>query len=242
MLRLPTFAPSAATPAGGPCCGPERAKVAPLPGGEREDAVELLRRFEEEHELIDRVAGALYRWAEEGGEPADAGTFARFLAVYAAGFHHRREDELLVPVLVRELEVPANRGPIMVIQEEHRTLERLTAELADTGDPAVARRIARILWEHIDKENSVLFPEAEERLRRAGVLEIPDRPTTAEEESARRLGEDLVRRHPPMEDPHHVRGEGCIICSAYAETCHGIEAEWWNQWEWEDHLGHSHEG
>jgi hemerythrin-like domain-containing protein len=204
--------------------------------------VELLRHFEREHELIDRVAGSLYRWAEENGDPEDAQAFARFLTVYSAGFHHAREDDLLVPVLVRELEVAKERGPIMVIQQEHQELERLARELPQGGGPETARRLARILWEHIDKENTVLFPEAQERLRRAGVLEIPDRPMTPEEEAARALGEELVRRYPPLEDPDHVRGEGCIICSAYAETCRGIEAEWWNQWEWEDHLGHSHEG
>ncbi len=204
--------------------------------------MELLERFEEEHEFIDSVAGSLYRWAEEGGDPEDAGRFARFLAVFAAGFHHAREDALLIPVVVRELEVPLETGPLKVIQDEHRLLESLSGELGRTGDRDVARRIARILWEHIDKENTVLFPEVEERLRRLGVREIDDREPSAEESAARELGEALLERYQPLEDPEHMRGAGCIICSAYSHECRGIEAEWWNRWEWEDHLGRDHEG
>ncbi len=207
-----------------------------------EDRVKLLERFHEEHEFIERVAGALYRWAEEGGDPADAGRFAHFLAVYSAGFHHAREDGILIPALVEHVEVPADSGPIMVIQEEHHRLEELAATLGSTADREVAREIARILWEHIDKENSVLFPEAEERLHREGVRELEDRPMTPDEEAARAEGEALVERYPPLEDPDVVRGEGCIICSAYAETCRGIEAEWWNRWEWENHFRKDHGG
>ena len=204
--------------------------------------MKLLELFREEHEVIEEVAGALYRWAEEGGDPADAAAFARFLAVYSAGFHHAREDGALVPALVEHLEVPVDRGPIMVIQDEHRRLEELSARLGAEGDRQVARRIARILWEHIDKENSVLFPEAEERLHREGVRELPDRPMTPDEEEALALGRTLVERYPPLEDPGVIRGEGCIICSAFADTCRGIEAEWWNTWEWENHFRKEHGG
>ncbi len=204
--------------------------------------MELLERFEEEHEFIDTVAGALYRWAEEEGAPEDAKEFARFLSVYSAGFHHAREDELLIPVVVRELEVPQESGPLKVIQDEHRQLEALSRELGETGDRDTARRIARMLWEHIDKENTVLFPEVEERLRRLGIRELEDREPTPGERAAHELGEALVRRYPPLEDPDHMRGAGCIICGAYSHECRGIEAEWWNRWEWEDHLGRDHEG
>ena len=46
---------------------------------------------------------------------------------------------------------------------------------------------AHALLRHIDAENSVLLPESEQRLRRAGVLELPDRPL-AEEERGRPRG------------------------------------------------------
>jgi len=204
--------------------------------------VKLLDDFREEHEVIEEVAGSLYRWAEEGGDPADAGRFARFLKVYSAGFHHEREDGVLVPAIVEHLEFPADRGPIKVIQDEHRRLEELTARLGASTDREVAREIARILWEHIDKENSVLFREAEERLHREGIRELDDRPMTGEERAALELGRSLVELYPPLEDPEVIRGEGCIVCSAFADTCRGIEAEWWNRWEWENHFRKEHGG
>ena len=58
---------------------------------------------------------------------------------------------------------------------------------------------------------------------------------TAEEEAARDLGERLTERFPPLDDPEIVRGDGCIACSAFGETCGGIETEWWNTWEHEYH-------
>ncbi len=197
----------------------------------------LLEAFEREHRLIVTVAGALYRWAEEDGDPADAAAFARFLRTYSAGFHHAREEEVLFPALVDHLEVPADRGPLMVLTQEHRRLEELTARLARDADRDVAREIARLLWEHADKEDTVAFLEAGERLERAGVRELPDREPTAEELAAAELGEQLARRYTPLEDPNIVRGAGCVACSAYGETCRGIEAEWWNAWEWEHHFG-----
>ncbi len=204
--------------------------------------MKLLESFRAEHEVIEEVAGALYRWAVEGGNREDAALFARFLAVYSAGFHHAREDELLVPALVEHLEVPSDRGPLMVIQEEHRRLEELTTRLGASAGRETAREIARILWEHIDKENSVLFTEAEERLHREGVRELPDRPMSGEEAEALALGKTLVERYPPLEDPEVIRGEGCIACSAFAVTCRGVEAEWWNTWEWENHFRKEHGG
>ena len=197
--------------------------------------MEILILFEREHELIERVAGALFRWAERDGADADAHRFASFLSVYATGFHHRREEEMLVPALVGHLEVPAVRGPLQVVVDEHRRLELLEARLAVGPDRESARVLARTVWEHIDKENTVLFPEAGERLPRAGVAELPDRPMTPEERAARDLGERLVEEYPPLEDPETIRGAGCIACSAFTVTCRGIEAEWWNDWEWEQH-------
>lgn len=198
--------------------------------------MKFLEALEREHELIERVAGALYRWAEENGVEGDAGRFAHFFIVYSGGFHHEREDGILIPALVEHLEVPADRGPIKVIADEHERLVELNERLAADGDREVARMIARTLWEHIDKENSVLFVEAAERFPRAGVAELEDREMTPEERAAAALGEELVEKYPPVDDPDLIRGDGCIACSAFTVTCRGIEAEWWTTWEWEHHF------
>ena len=125
------------------------------------------------------------------------------------------------------------------VTRDHRAATKLVDEFevatggADAAD--VARRLAHHLWEHVDKEESVLLPESIERLRRNGVTRLDGRGQTAEEESARALGEQLTERFPPLDDPEIVRGEGCIACSAFGETCGGIETEWWSTWEREYH-------
>ncbi|NOZ79177.1 MAG: hemerythrin domain-containing protein [Acidobacteria bacterium] len=201
----------------------------------------LLESLEREHELIEQLAGSLFRWAEEDGKREDAVSFARFLDVYSGGFHHGREDGLLIPALIEALEIPADSNPIKVIQEEHALVGEL-AERIGRGDRDAARQVARILWEHIDKENSVLFLEAADRLPRAGVFELEDRPMTPAESEVEALGRELIRTYPPLEDPSVIRGDGCIACSAFTVRCRGIEAEWWNRWEWEEHFRRDGEG
>ena len=52
-----------------------------------------------------------------------------------------------------------------------------------------------------------------------------------EVEAVRALGLDLIGRLPPMDDPDLIRGDGCIPCAAFGDTCHGIETEWWTDWD-----------
>ena len=204
----------------------------------------LLDEFRTEHELVDRIAGSLIRFAEQAprGETAaeDVSDFVRFFRVFVAGYHHDREERTLFPALVDRAEVPANRGPLPAIAADHRVSAGLVDELEEAGGnreraAEVARRLAHHLWEHVDKEDSVLLPESADRLRRNGLTQLEGREPTAEEEAARALGERLTERFPPLDDPEIVRGDGCIACSAFGESCGGIETEWWNDWEHEYH-------
>ena len=204
----------------------------------------LFDEFKAEHLLVDRVAGSLIRFAEltAGGESSeeDVADFVHFFRVFVAGYHHEKEEQTLFPVLAERAEVPADRGPLPSIEADHRTAVILVDELErEVGNQerlaGVARRLAHHLWEHVDKEDSVLFPESSERLRRGGVTRLEGREPTAEEEASRGLGERLTERFPPLDDPEIVRGDGCIACSAFGETCGGIETEWWNTWEHEYH-------
>ena len=206
--------------------------------------MQLLDDFAEEHQLVDRASGSLVRFAERANRsetnPRDVLDFVHFLRVYVGGYHHEREEKVLFPALVDRAEVPADRGPIPVMLADHRASAAMVDELeAAAEDPVVAaeiaRRLAHHLWEHADKEDSVLFPEAQQRLIRGGVANLDGRPPTPEEEAARELGEQLTERFPPLDDPEAIRGDGCIACSAFAVTCGGIEKEWWNDWEHEYH-------
>src|SRR3954467_11455426 len=198
--------------------------------------MKILDDLREEHALIERVVGSLRTFAAtSGNDPADAAAYLRFFRLFAGRFHHAREEEVLFPALVAT-EVPKDRGPLKVLLDAHHAM----AQMLDAMDPGVtlplAERYGRALLHHIDAENSVLFPESEIRLRSARGAGLSARLPDAEEAAARAEGERLIAKHPPTEIPGIFRGEGCVACAAYGETCDGIEREWWSELEWEDAL------
>lgn len=203
----------------------------------------LLEELRAEHTLIDRALGSLRTWVEVGGEPADGARFFEFFRRYAGDFHHAREEDSLFVSLHRDAELPDERGPIAVLKADHHRLGALLDQLepllrqAQRGEQmtALAIEYSRGLWLHLDAENSVAFPESEERLRRLNILELPSRPPTQAELGALRDGEALVARYPELVDIVVMRGDGCIMCPAYGETCRGLEREWWNESEWSEH-------
>ncbi|HEX6973234.1 MAG TPA: hemerythrin domain-containing protein [Vicinamibacterales bacterium] len=214
----------------------------------------LLDELATEHELIDAVVGSLrtYVAARIAGtaDASAASRFIRFLQLYAGHFHHAREEDTLFVALRERAELPED-GPLAVLRHDHRVtaalLERMAPLLeAGTLDPArcgelntLALQYSRILWHHIDAENSVLFPESEARLRKQGVLELPSRAMTAEEAAAMADGRSLVVEFPPLFDRGIVRGDGCVCCPAMVDNCPGLERAWWSEAEWdelEDHL------
>lgn len=211
----------------------------------------LLDELRAEHVLIEAVAGSLLTFAARRarGETveADGSAFLRFFTGYSGGYHHAREEDSLFPALVESAELPRDSGPVAAFLGQHREMEGVLSEMrplllaaGPLAPEAAARlgelagRYVRELWQHIDAENSVLLPESEERLRRAGVTELPSRPPRAEEEAARAEGERLVAAYPPSNDPAAVRGEGCVVCPSYGTTCRGVEREWWNEYEWDE--------
>jgi hemerythrin-like domain-containing protein len=220
--------------------------------------MKLIDELASEHELIDAAVGSLRTWVEQRlqgqGDADDGPRFVKFLRVFAAGFHHAREEDTLFVALCERAGLP-RQGPIASLCEDHArtaalldSIERLIAAPRPDhpgGVPAdgdALRRLAveysHALWHHIDAENSVLFPEGESRLRKSGAGELPSRAMTAEEAEAKALGEDLVRRYPPMQDTTIPRGEGCVCCPAFSDACRGLEQEWWNEWEWEEFEDH----
>lgn len=221
----------------------------------------LLDELRAEHARIDAVLGAMRTYvsrrlrgdADAAASRGDGARFVAFFRVYADRFHHSREEGVLFPALLEHLEVPGDRGPIAAITRDHVELRGMLATLAtlfvgardaDREGPlsddaraqldATAVAYSRALWLHIDAENSVLFPECEERLVRAGVRELPTRRPTPEEAAARDEGDALVARWAPMSDPGIVRGEGCAICPSFGVRCDGIEREWWSELEWDE--------
>ena len=215
----------------------------------------FLDELKTEHVLIDRVAGSLRSFAavraKGGGSPADGAAFRRFLRLWAGAWHHAREEETLFPALASRAELSLETGPLAAFVEQHHDLAKVLDGIDPLLDreplaPEEGRRLVslvgdytRELGRHIDAENSVLIPESEVRLRQANVLELEGRAPTAEELAAREEGVRLAEAW-PFDPGDGIRGEGCVVCPSYGTTCRGVEAEWWNESEWEefsDHLG-----
>ncbi len=208
--------------------------------------MKLLDELRSEHVRIERLVGSLRTFADRflaGTAPREDGVeILRVLSVYAGGFHHDREELVLFPALENEASLP-RRGPIEALLDDHHVtgslLAAMTAELAlDVPDATRIReaavRYSHILWLHIDAENSVLFPESEARLARAGVRELEARSATPDELAAAEAADRIAALYPPLEDPGVIRGDGCALCPRYGDSCEGIEREWWNEYEWEE--------
>ncbi len=212
--------------------------------------MKLIDTLQDEHVLIDQVLGSLRTYVgglvDGTADPDDGRRFAAFFTEFAGHFHHDREERVLFEALVTDAELPGDRGPVSAVVQEHAEMEGWLREMTPFLEQkpqseedgvrlrAMATRYSRALWRHIDAENSVLYPEGAERLRRCGIRELPDRPMSEAEATAREHGAALLVRYPPVEDVALTRGDGCLMCRAYGETCDGLEAEWWTEFEWEE--------
>ena len=128
-------------------------------------AMDVLR---EEHRVILRalivLESAVDRLAH--GRALPDGWWERliqFLRTFADANHHAKEEGYLFPALV-EAGVPSSGGPVSVMLAEHTDGRAFIHKMQD-DDPShrveAAKRYLHLLREHIEKENSVLFPLAE---------------------------------------------------------------------------------
>lgn len=212
--------------------------------------MQLIEDLKTEHALIDQVLGSLRAFVSARisgqGDATDGPRFLAFFRLFAGDFHHDKEELVLFQALLERAEIPGDRGPLAALTEQHRRMATLLdamegllgAALETEADrqqlQALAVDYSHSLWRHIDAENSVLFPEAQERLRRFHVRELPSRPMTEAEASAREAGLALIAAYPPQPDLTVHRGDGCVACPSYGVTCEGLEREWWTELEWED--------
>lgn len=133
--------------------------------------------LKEEHALILEALDAIERKvsALEAGAAPDRAYFEKavqFLRTFADQCHHGKEENLLFKTMV-DRGFPRQGGPIAVMLYEHesgRSFIRGIAEgAASLGtDPGAAKRIAEngrgyigLLRAHINKENTILFPMAD---------------------------------------------------------------------------------
>jgi hemerythrin-like domain-containing protein len=135
----------------------------------------------QEHEAViqmlgvaEQAAGKLER--KEAVRPELLERIGEFFEVFVDKCHHGKEEELFFPALAKK-GIPVNGGPIGVMLREHEEGRKLAKRMRESaGDYAkddtaagaawasAARAYARLLREHILKENNVLFRMAEEIL------------------------------------------------------------------------------
>jgi hemerythrin-like domain-containing protein len=98
----------------------------------------------------------------------DIHDFVGFLKEFADKCHHGKEEGLLFPAMIGA-GVPDRGGPIGVMLAEHAQGRKLIRDMEESISTDVdrmklaqaAREYANLLRNHIQKENTVLFPMAE---------------------------------------------------------------------------------
>jgi hemerythrin-like domain-containing protein len=177
-----------------------------------ESVTRLCQSLEDEHRVIEKVLDALegeVTKVEEDG-PVDHDFFLRtiaFVREFADGLHHQKEERLLFPK-VTAAGVPEEGGPVGVMLTEHEHARELVrqmeqfAEAAASGDEtariiitSAGRSYVALLRAHIQKEDGVLFPMAEEIL-----------PEDVKEELESGFGE-AEQEHPDRDSAHRAWAE-----------------------------------
>lgn len=157
----------------------------------------------QEHEgilLMLKILAAAAKRIEGGGvvPQSDLEGIAEFLSIFVDKCHHGKEEDFLFPALERA-GVPREGGPIGVMLAEHAEGRKIVAALKaafaayEAGRSAAAQEISatadeyvRLLRQHIDKENGILFPMAEGRISEAEDMRLVE---SFEELERERIGQ-----------------------------------------------------
>jgi len=141
----------------------------------------LLTSLEEEHRLIVRVLAAFEGYLDscERGSNVDSHELMRFmvfLSDFADGWHHAREEDVLLPAMTRHGYAKSS-GVLMHIREQHKRERdlffRLKRAVADNGKSpvdqlgtflTVARDVIGFERAHIQKETDLFYPAAAKEL------------------------------------------------------------------------------
>lgn len=128
----------------------------------------ILRR---EHEVILRALRVIERIGQDldARHAVDRSALTcliEFFRIFADRRHHGKEEQHLFPAL--ELYgIPRQGGPLSVMLREHEEGRALLRDMVQGDDHRIAEAIgdySALLRAHIDKENRVLFPLAEQVL------------------------------------------------------------------------------
>ena len=192
-----------------------------------------------EHRLIERAIDALVAFTDEvrrgSDDKAELARFVSFIREFADAAHHGKEENILFQAMI-EAGFPRDGGPVAVMLLEHdmgRAHIKALAELstqAEAWSPQDRQALAEealgyasLLRGHIHKEDSILYPMAEQRLP-GNVLSRVDDDCAAYDDAESRSGRqerlqalaaELVARHAPAlggdaPRPSPAAGHGCF--------------------------------
>ncbi len=194
----------------------------------------------QEHELIVAVLASLQAMGEtlaSGGEvPRRAfADFGRFFRDFADKCHHGKEEDRLFVKMV-EAGFPQDSGPIAVMLAEHdagrEEVRGLLAigsgsgpltEIESAKAIACASQLVPLLYAHIQKENNILYPMAQNSIP-PGEFALLDQSCEAFDQEIRKqinvgelkaLAADLARRYPGDSARLGVYGS-CGVCHSAA--------------------------
>lgn len=124
-----------------------------------------------EHEVILRALRLLQRLGQglEAGKPVNRHALAwlvDFFRTFVDRCHHAKEERHLYPALERQ-GIPRHGGPVGVMLYEHEQGRAFIRAMVEGNDQQLAEAIrgyGTLLSGHIEKENGILFPMAEQVL------------------------------------------------------------------------------
>jgi hemerythrin-like domain-containing protein len=135
----------------------------------------------DEHRVIEQAIGALGAYADAVVAGADhpredLAELVAFIRGFADRHHHGKEEDILFRVMAEE-GMPTHAGPLAVMLFEHEQGRQLTAALGELAESdgawtgtqrdeldQIAYGYAQLLLAHIQKEDNILYPMADQRL------------------------------------------------------------------------------
>jgi hemerythrin-like domain-containing protein len=158
----------------------------------------------DEHRVIERVLAVMERLARRPlAESVDGWKKALdFIRGFADGCHHFKEEKVLFPAL-EEHGIPVEGGPVGMMLLEHDEgrgyVRSMAAALADPGAEGAqqmlienANSYLRLLREHIQKEDDILFRMADEAI---SAVEQKDLRRAFEEHEANEMGAGVHEKY-----------------------------------------------
>lgn len=143
------------------------------------EATEGLRK---EHEEIKKALSILYQIhlsidSAKAVEPSDIDELFDFFETFADKRHHRKEESALFPMLEAH-GVSREGGPVTRMLYEHRLARSILMEMEEsldsckTGEKDSWARLSKLMLDyvellssHINKEDNILFPIANEKIK-----------------------------------------------------------------------------